>query len=290
MERGIEDADYHYLLNLLIKAVDDFNNIEINNRFVPRIGIVGEIFVKYNFFSNGNIIEWLSSQGVEVDLPPIQSFFSQFFINETYDQKAFFKRSFVDRIKYSLLEIYSKYHLVQIERVMREFRFYRKIHDLKELSEITDEIVSLVNQFGEGWLLTAEMIAMLREGTSNIVCLQPFGCISNHITGKGMEKKLKEMFPDLNLLALDMDAGTSEVNILNRLHLMVSEAHEQTACEMETMPEQKETRRFTIPDVFPKEFHAFNSYTSLEVEKWRAWVSNLELWERARKMKRRIGL
>ena len=94
----------------------------------------------------------------------------------------------------------------------------------------------------------------------------------------------------MNLLALDMDAGTSEVNILNRLHLMVSETREQAACESGNVPEPKAGRLFTIPDVFPRELHAFNSYTSLEVEKWRAWVSNLGLLEKARNMKRRIGL
>lgn len=290
METGIENADYHYLLNLLGKAVADFNKVEIRREPVPRIGIVGEIFVKYNFFSNGNIIDWLSGQGVEVILPALQSFFAQRFINETYDWKAIFKRSFVDRIKFMLLEIYSGYYLGQIERVMREFRFYRKSHDLRELSEITGEVVSLANRFGEGWLLTAEMIAMLKEGVGDIVCLQPFGCIANHITGRGMEKKLKEMYPHLNLLSLDMDAGASEVNILNRLHFMVAGARGQMACEGETMPVAKVARRLAIPYAWPSELYVFNNYVSLEVEKWRAWVSGLELWEKTRNIRRRISL
>lgn len=290
METGIENADYYYLLNLLKKAVADFNLIEINDKTVPRVGIVGEIFVKYNFFSNGNIIDWLSGQGVEVVLPPIQSFFAQRFINETYDQKAFFKRSLVDRIKYRLLEIYSKYHIGQIERVMQGFRFYKKAHDLRELAEITDEVVSLANQFGEGWLLTAEMIAMLNEGIGNIVCLQPFGCIANHITGKGMENKLREMFPHLNLLSLDMDAGASEVNLLNRLHFMVTAAREQVAREKGTLVGPETVQRFTTPTVWAQELYMFNNYASLEVEKWRAWVSGLGLWEKARNIRRRISL
>ncbi len=289
MEVGIENADYPYLLNLLKTAVRDFNRIEFYDKPVPRIGIVGEIFVKYNFFSNGNIIDWLSGQGIEVVLPPIQSFFAQRFINETYNQKFFFKRSLIDRAKYRMLEIYSKYHLAQIERIMQGFRFYKKAYDLRELAEITDKVVSLANQFGEGWLLTAEMIAMLREGTSNIVCLQPFGCIANHITGRGVENKLREMFPRLNLLSLDMDAGASEVNILNRLHLMVNDAREQEMRDEETASEPKAARRFNIPK-WPRELHALNSYTSLEVEKWRAWVSHLELWEKTQNIRRKIGL
>jgi len=136
----------------------------------------------------------------------------------------------------------------------------------------------------------ATMIAMLREGTNNIICLQPFGCIANHITGKGVENKLKEMFPALNLLSLDMDAGVSEVNILNRLHLMVSEAREETARDKETTPRLKTVRSFAIPNALPRELQAFSSYTTLEVEKWGSWVSNLELWEKARKIRRRISL
>ncbi len=290
METGIENTDYYYLLNLLRKAVADFNKVEISREPVPRIGIVGEIFVKYNFFSNGNIIDWLSGQRVEVILPALQSFFAQRFINETYDQKALFKRSFVDRIKFMLLEIYSEYYLGQIERVMQEFRFYRKSHVLRELSEITGEVVSLANQFGEGWLLTAEMIAMLKEGVGDIVCLQPFGCIANHITGRGMEKKLEEMYPHLNLLSLDMDAGASEVNILNRLHFVVAGARGQMAGEEETMSRAKVVRRFAIPLVWPRELYVFNNYASLEVEKWRDWVSGLGLWEKARNIRRRISL
>ena len=289
METGVENADYPHLLNLLRKAVADFNGIEIRQEPIPRIGIVGEIFVKYNFFANGNIIDWLSTQGVEVVLPTLQSYFSQCFINETFDQKALFKRSFHDRIKFRLLEIFSEYHLGQIDRVMQEFRFYRKSYNLRKLSEITSEVVSLANQFGEGWLLTAEMIAMLKEEVNNIVCLQPFGCIANHITGRGAEKKLKEMFPRLNLLSLDMDAGSSEVNILNRLHFMAAAAREQTAHGEETMPKTAESRRFVMSNMWPRELGAFNNYASLEVEKWRTWVSGLELWEKVQNIKDKIG-
>ncbi len=299
MRQGIEDADFHYLLNLLKEAVCEFNAIEIKNPIVPKIGLVGEIFVKYNIFSNGNIVEWLSSQGVEVILPPLQSFFAQHFINETYDQNALFKRSLADRIKYNLLEIYSKYYLGKIEKVMQKFQFYRKCHDLRKLSEITGEIVSLANQAGEGWLLTAEMIALLEGGINNIICLQPFGCISNHITGRGMENRLRELFPDLNLLALDMDAGASEVNILNRLHFMVIGARDNMISDKEDDKDsmairfgsrlKSSVRHLNIPKLWSRDIYTFNNYVPLEVEKWRAWVSNLDLWEKARNIKNKIG-
>lgn len=190
-----------------------------------------------------------------------------------------------------MLEIYLGYRLDYIERVMRGFRYYNKAHGLRELAEFTGEVVSLANQYGEGWLLTAEMVAILQDGIENIVCLQPFGCISNHITGKGMDNRLKEMFPCLNLLSLDMDAGVSEVNILNRLHLMISRVRERAARDLKTAPRTKAVQPARWHAYArPNKLHAFNNYASLEVEKYRAWVSGLWLWEKVREMKCKIGL
>ena len=286
MEVGIEKAEYHYLLTLLENAVRDFNGIAIVDHAVPKIAVVGEIFVKYNFFSNGNIIEWLSEQGVEVVLPGLQSFFMQRFVNEDFNQKAFFKRSIVDSLKHSLLDIYVRYHLSRIDKVMQRFRFYRKPFGLKALAEITSEVVSLANQFGEGWLLTAEMIGILSEGTGNIVCLQPFGCIANHITGRGLERKLKEMFPHLNLLSLDMDAGASEVNILNRLHFMIIAAKEEMEHGIETTTGPAIPWSRYIPRIRP-EYLDFDYRISPELEKWKSWVSGLGLWKKASDFVRR---
>ncbi len=277
---GVEKADYHYLLRVLEKAVQDFNGIEIVDRAVPKIGVVGEIFVKYNFFANANIIEWLSLQGVEVVLPGLQSFFTQRFVNENFDQKAFFKRSIVDNLQHKLMDIYVRYHLSRIDRIMQGFRFYRKPFDLKDLAEATSEVVSLANQFGEGWLLTAEMIGMLNEGTGNIVCLQPFGCIANHITGRGLEKKLKEMFPHLNLLSLDMDAGASEVNIINRLHFMIIAAKQEMEHGTEATAKPTITRPRYVPRIRPGNLD-FDYHISPELEKWKSWVSGLGLWKKA---------
>ena len=280
MEVGIEKAEYHYLLTLLEKAVRDFNGVAVADRPVPKIAVVGEIFVKYNFFSNNNIIEWLSEQGVEVVLPGLQSFFTQRFVNEDFNQKAFFKHSIVDSLKHNLLDIYVRHHLSRIDRVMQRFRFYRKPFDLKDLADITSKVVSLANQSGEGWLLTAEMIGILNEGTGNIVCLQPFGCISNHITGMGLERKLKEMFPHLNLLSLDMDAGASEVNILNRLHFMIIAAKEEMEHGTETMARPAIIWSRYVHRIRPG-YLDFGYRISPEVEKWKSWVSGLGLWKKA---------
>ena len=284
METGIEKGDFQYLLTMLGKAVADFNAIPIVDQPIPIIGIVGEIFVKYNCFANGNIIEWLSNQGVEVVLPTLQSFFTRQFVEETFNQKAFFKHSYVDALKSRLFNMYVNYHLIQIDWVMRAFRFYRKPCNLKEIIDTTEKVVSLANQFGEGWVLTADMIAMLKSNINNIVCLQPFGCISNHITGKGLERAIKDMFPRFNLLSIDMDAGGSEVNILNRLQFMLIAAREEPEQEDEEvsalLAKLSLLQRFRSIDIaFPD-----NKYIGLEVEKWKSWISGLGLREKIRKL------
>jgi predicted nucleotide-binding protein (sugar kinase/HSP70/actin superfamily) len=226
MKKGIDKADFKYLLNLLKKAVLKFNEIDIKSESIPTIGVLGEIFVKYNSFSNNDIVEWLIEQGVEVVIPTFTVFFTQRFINEEFDQKAYLKCSLSDKLYMRILNKYTYYYLSKVEQVMQHFRYYRKPLDQRKLARAASKITSLANQAGEGWLLTAEMIAMLENGIENIVCLQPFGCLANHITGNGLERKLKTQYSQLNLLSLNMDPGTSEVNILNRLHFMVAAAKE----------------------------------------------------------------
>jgi len=219
-------GEFKPLLNLLRNAVRDFNALPVDDAPAPVVGVLGEIFVKHNAFSNNDIVEWLIGQGVEVVVPPLLSFFEQRFVNEEFDQRAYLKRSFRDLVMTRLLDRYVRFYLMRVERVMEGFRYHRKSHDLKKLAEETSRTASLANQAGEGWLLPAEMISMLKNGVGNIICLQPFGCLANHIIGKGLEKRMKSLYNRLNLLFLDMDAGTSEVNILNRLHFMVVSARE----------------------------------------------------------------
>jgi predicted nucleotide-binding protein (sugar kinase/HSP70/actin superfamily) len=220
------EGDFEALLEMLREAVRDFNALPVDNATAPMVGVLGEIFVKHNAFSNNNIVDWLISQGVEVVVPPLLSFFEQRFVNEEFDQRACLKRSFRDLVMTRLIDRYVRLYRIRVERVMKNFRYYRRQHDLRELAEETSRATSLANQAGEGWLLPAEMIAMLKGGVGNIVCLQPFGCLANHVIGKGVEKKLKSLYKRLNLLFLDMDPGMSEVNILNRLHFIVMSARE----------------------------------------------------------------
>jgi len=231
MEPLFVEGKFKCFIEMLKCAVRDFNRVKTHNKMAPVIGVVGEIFVKYNSFANSHIVEWLMQQGVEVVIPPLPAFFTQRFANEEFNQRVYLKRSLKDMISNRISERYANYYLLQVEKVMGDFNYYRKNRGIKTLALSASRATSLANQAGEGWLLTGEMIAMLESGISNIICLQPFGCLANHITGKGMEKRVKKLYPEANILFLDMDAGASEVNHLNRLHFMLMMVREKMAGE-----------------------------------------------------------
>lgn len=214
------------LMHVLDDAIEDFNNIEISDEAIPQIGFVGEIFVKYNEYANMDLIEWVLDQGAEVVLPPLQGFFFHDFISRDFMEENHITNSLTGRLTNKLIWNYLMARQKQVYRRMRAFRFYKPPHDLYHLADKTSEIVSLANQFGEGWLLTADMLSMLEEGVRNIISVQPFGCISNHVVAKGVEKRIKLKFPDFNLLAIDFDQSTSPANVFNRAHFMVASAKE----------------------------------------------------------------
>ena len=215
------------LLDMLKRAVHDFNAIPVHDDEVSVVGVLGEIFVKHNEFANNNIVDWFTSQGIEVVVPPLLSFFEQVFVNGEFDQKAFMKHSMRDRVVLNMLDHYVGFYLHRVEKTMKPFRYYRKTYELKELAHEAAKVTSIANQAGEGWLLPAEIISMVKQGVEHVVCLQPFGCLANHIIGKGVEKRLRDLYPHLNLLYIDMDAGITEVNVLNRLHLMIMSLKEE---------------------------------------------------------------
>ena len=107
------------------------------------------------------------------------------------------------------------------DKVCQDFPFYRPFADMFHEAELASRIINMAANFGEGWLIPAEMSSLAEEGVKNIISLQPFACISNHIISKGIEKKMRKLYPDVNLLFLDFDGGTSEANVFNRLHFLI---------------------------------------------------------------------
>ncbi|MDL2222939.1 acyl-CoA dehydratase activase [Bacteroidales bacterium OttesenSCG-928-M11] len=221
---AIRKKDHKLLLKLLQEAVDDFNNISIYDRSFSKIGLVGEIFVKYNNYAQANITQWLRENKMEVVTPPILDFIMQYFVNSKVNYDNGVKRGgrFQEIIKPVLWKYMNK-RISQVENIMQGFNFYHPSESIYLKAEYASQVLSLSNQFGEGWLLSAEIVCFVRRGINRVVCIQPFGCIANHVVAKGIEKRIKKLYPDVNLLYLDVDGGVGEVNLQNRLHFMISE-------------------------------------------------------------------
>ncbi len=211
------------LLSLLKEAVQDFNSIPVGPP-TQVIGIIGEIYVKYNSFGNYGIVDWLISQGIEVSIPPVTNFFTQGFVNS---EAKHLQNILPHRHSFNLLSKLSEKVIASFsrkyEKPLKHFLRYKPVESVREEAKLAAESVNLLNQYGEGWLIPGEIAGFARQGINNVVCIQPFGCIANHVIGKGIEKKMKKRFPDINLLFLDFDYGTTQVNVLNRLHFMLME-------------------------------------------------------------------
>ncbi len=217
---AIGRRDTKQLLLLLQSAADEFNAACMDCD-APKIGVVGEIFLKFNPFAQKNLIDWLIEKGVEVVPPILSNFFMQSFVNRKVNVEAHVEnRQLSDLVLNGGYRIARK-QINKINAIAARFRYFVPFGDIFEEAEETKKLVSLHAQFGEGWLLPAEIVAFAREGVNNVVSLQPFGCIANHIVAKGIEKRVRNFYPDINFLSLDFDSGVSEVNIVNRMLLFM---------------------------------------------------------------------
>ena len=192
----------------------------------PRVGIVGEILVKYMPLANNHLVELLEREGAEAVVPDLIDFMNYCLFNERYKQKYYGVSRKSVFASNAALRIIADLRKPAIDALKKSKRFDIPA-PIDEIAEMTKPILSLGNQYGEGWFLTGEMVELVTHGTPNIVCIQPFACLPNHVVGKGVIKKLREMYPQANIVAVDYDPGASEVNQLNRIKLMLSAAKEQ---------------------------------------------------------------
>lgn len=220
----IEKREHKKLPTLLADAVDDFERIEIvEGKHFEKIGLIGEIFVKYNNYGQANITRWLREQGYEVVVPPMIHFFTQSFINSRVNAKNGLNR--MNRIQKVLLPFFQRIFdkkMAKYQAILEKSKFHTPHKSVFEIAEYAKEIIDLSNQFGEGWLIAGDIANFSREGINRVVCVQPFGCIANHIVAKGIERRIKEFYPDMNLLFLDIDGGMAEVNLQNRLKFLIN--------------------------------------------------------------------
>ena len=217
----IEAHNYKGLRKLLAEAVKEYMANMDCDKPLPQIGVVGEIYIKYNEFGHLNVLDWLADQGVEVIAPSIYNFFMNSFVNRHINKELHIKPVsaplWLTDMGYRIIWHYAKVY----DDICAPFPYYRPYADMFHDAELASRIINMAANFGEGWLIPAEMSALAESGVKNIVSLQPFACISNHIISKGIEKKIRQYYPDLNMLFLDFDGGTSEANVFNRLHFMI---------------------------------------------------------------------
>lgn len=203
--------------------VEDFDNLELLDIKKTRVGIVGEILVKFLPIANNYLVELLEEEGAEAVCPDLLDFFLYCFWSTNYEADYFGKgklRAFAFNVADFVIEHYRK----PLRKVLKESKRFEPMPFIDELASYAEPFVSIGNQNGEGWFLTAEMVELIKEGVPNIVCAQPFACLPNHVVGKGVIKVLREEFKNVNIVAVDYDPGASEVNQLNRIKLMLAAA------------------------------------------------------------------
>ena len=208
------------------KTVDAFEALPLtNDRSKPRVGVVGEILVKFHPTANNQVVRVIEQEGCEANVPGLVDFFlfgmtNAINMKDELGTKA--TSRFTHRTGIKAIEAFRE----PINKMLRKSTRFEPYPSVFELAEKAGKILSLCNTMGEGWLLTAEMCDLIETGTPNIVCCSPFACLPNHVVGKAVIKRLREMHPESNIVAVDYDPGASEVNQLNRIKLMISVAKE----------------------------------------------------------------
>jgi predicted nucleotide-binding protein (sugar kinase/HSP70/actin superfamily) len=197
-----------------------FQQIKIPEKRKPRVGVVGEIFVKYSALANNNLFSFLLSEGTEPFSPSLLEFCLYCLVNGEEDFRLYRKNKFSH--VFDLLLYRMAYHLTRVQAKCLKGTSYFPYDDFEKIRKNTSRIISPGVKMGEGWLIPSEMLTMGEEGVEDIVCCQPFGCLPNHIVGKGMIRPVKKLCPSLNIAAIDYDPGASQVNQENRIKLMLS--------------------------------------------------------------------
>lgn len=239
--KNVENGNKNEMNKLVKEIVKAFDILEINDEVKPKVGIVGEILVKYHPTANNNIVDVLEKEGAEVVVPELLDFFLYCCYNSKFKNRYLSGSSIVKTgcdIAISYIESYRKVVIKELQNSER-FGYPSSINNLAKKAA---NVVSLGNQTGEGWLLTGEMVELIESDVNNIVCIQPFACLPNHITGKGMIKALKSKYPLANIVAVDYDPGASEVNQLNRIKLMMSVAFKNLKVPQQDYNYRKEVK------------------------------------------------
>ena len=206
----------------------DFHNIPREKKDLVKVGIVGEIYVKYAAFGNNGLEDFLLSQGCEYMVPGVLGFFQYCFANMETDHK-YYGTSVVNVWAGKLAgRIADKWEREMLE-ALKDYPEFVSPVSFEKVQELADRVIDRGVKMGEGWLLPGETAELIEKGYTNVICTQPFGCLPNHIVGKGTIRRLRELYPEANIFPVDYDAGASKVNQENRIKLMLAIAREKEA-------------------------------------------------------------
>ncbi|MDE6775535.1 MAG: 2-hydroxyacyl-CoA dehydratase [Ruminococcus sp.] len=216
-------SKYTHTKKLYREILSSFGSVKLSSQKKIRVGIVGEIYVKYSPLANNHLEDFLISEGCEPVVPSLLEFVmycaaGTFNDAEIYDSKNINSRIY--KLGYEL--IYSKQK--ELIKIMKEDGRFEPLHDFEHLRSLADKYINQGVVMGEGWLIPAEMAALVQSGVENIICAQPFGCLPNHIVAKGMSRAKKTANPNANIVAIDYDPGATRVNQENRIKLMLANA------------------------------------------------------------------
>ncbi len=211
--------------NGIYQMVDDFENIQLNKNIVkPKVGVVGEILIKYHPYGNNYVIDVLENEGAEVIMPDFMGFV-KFMATHAVTKNELLKDSkLVSDISKLAIKLLDKFEKDATKALSKSKKGYMLPCSIWDLEDKVKEILSIGNQTGEGWFLTAEMIEYIENGVANIVCVQPFACLPNHVVGKGVIKTIRKKFPQANISPIDYDPGASQTNQINRIKLLITVA------------------------------------------------------------------
>ena len=219
----MDKNDYLMPAPIYKAMLNEFAAIPKNNVKKPRVGIVGEIYVKYSPLANNDLNNFLISEGCEPNVPGLMDFVLYCCSDLLNDKELYDNantRTLIYQIGYKVLMRFQRQQI----KIIKEHGVFQPPHDFEHLRRCADKYINQGVKMGEGWLITAEMAALAETGTKNIICTQPFGCLPNHIVAKGMSRVIKQAYPDANIVAIDYDPGATKVNQENRIKLMLANA------------------------------------------------------------------
>ena len=214
----------HRLYKIIIKEiVNAFDSLPLRRVKKPRVGVVGEILVKFHPLANNDIFTTIEREGAECVVPDLVDFFL-YTLNAGLYKTTHLEHNFFAGLKFRAGIAGIEFYRHHIRATLKKSKRFEPMGNIYEMARSVDDILQLGNITGEGWFLTAEMIELIKMGVPNIACIQPFACLPNHVTGKGMIKELRRRYKGVNISPIDFDPGASEVNQLNRLKLLLANA------------------------------------------------------------------